>query len=53
MCGIVGVYNRNNEPVPAVLLTQMTDIIAHRGPDSQGAITWMDRLAWGIAATYY
>lgn len=36
MCGIVGVCNLNNEPVPAVLLTRMTDIIAHRGPDGQG-----------------
>ncbi len=36
MCGIVGVCNRKGETVPANLLKRMTDIIAHRGPDSEG-----------------
>lgn len=39
MCGIAGVCNLNGEPVPAKLLTQMTDIIAHRGPDGRGHYT--------------
>ena len=39
MCGIIGVLNRNAEPVPAGLLKRMTDIIAHRGPDSEGHYT--------------
>ena len=36
MCGIVGVSNRGGEPVPAKLLKKMTDVISHRGPDSEG-----------------
>lgn len=39
MCGIVGVCNLNGEPVPAGLLKRMTDVIAHRGPDGEGAYT--------------
>lgn len=39
MCGIVGVAYRHGEPVPAGLLQRMTDIIAHRGPDSEGQYT--------------
>lgn len=39
MCGIVGVYNLNKEPVSTGLLKQMTDIIAHRGPDGEGHYT--------------
>ena len=36
MCGIAGIFNLNGEPVSAVILRQMTDAIAHRGPDSEG-----------------
>ena len=39
MCGIAGVYNLNGEPVPSGLLKQMTDVIAHRGPDGEGHYT--------------
>jgi len=39
MCGIVGIFNRNGEPVPAGLLKRMTDVIAHRGPDGEGHYT--------------
>jgi asparagine synthase (glutamine-hydrolysing) len=39
MCGIVGVYNLNGEPVPTGLLKRMTDVIAHRGPDGEGHYT--------------
>src|SRR6267142_1976421 len=39
MCGIVGVFNKNGEPVPAGLLKRMTDVIAHRGPDGEGHYT--------------
>ena len=39
MCGIIGVCNRKGEAVPANLLKRMTDIIAHRGPDSEGHYT--------------
>ncbi|PIU83495.1 MAG: asparagine synthase (glutamine-hydrolyzing) [Elusimicrobia bacterium CG06_land_8_20_14_3_00_38_11] len=37
MCGIVGIYNfGNNRPVEREKLTQMCNIIRHRGPDSDG-----------------
>src|SRR6266852_1331319 len=37
MCGICGVYNaRTEEPVPQELITQMTRLLAHRGPDDSG-----------------
>ena len=36
MCGIVGIINFDGEPVSPVLLKQMTDVIAHRGPDGEG-----------------
>jgi asparagine synthase (glutamine-hydrolysing) len=37
MCGIAGVYNyANDRPIDAALLKQMTDAIAHRGPDDDG-----------------
>jgi len=39
MCGIIGVCNRDGEAVSANLLKRMTDIIAHRGPDSEGHYT--------------
>ncbi|WP_452603012.1 asparagine synthase (glutamine-hydrolyzing) [Pontimicrobium sp. MEBiC06410] len=36
MCGIVGVFNLNEEAVYRDQLKSMTDQIAHRGPDGQG-----------------
>jgi asparagine synthase (glutamine-hydrolysing) len=36
MCGIVGVLNRNNEPVSPAVLQAMTNAIEHRGPDGEG-----------------
>jgi asparagine synthase (glutamine-hydrolysing) len=36
MCGICGIFNLNGEPASRVLLRQMTDAIAHRGPDGEG-----------------
>lgn len=36
MCGIAGAFNLDGEPVAADLLRQMTDAIAHRGPDGEG-----------------
>ncbi len=36
MCGIAGIFNLNKEPVSHVLLREMTDAIAHRGPDGEG-----------------
>jgi asparagine synthase (glutamine-hydrolysing) len=36
MCGIVGIWNLNNQPVSKIILERFTDIIAHRGPDGNG-----------------
>jgi len=36
MCGITGIFNLNGEPVSTVNLRNMTDAIAHRGPDGEG-----------------
>ena len=37
MCGIAGIFNRQGEPASPNLIRRMTDIIAHRGPDGEGA----------------
>jgi asparagine synthase (glutamine-hydrolysing) len=38
MCGICGVYNAwSEEPVSSELISHMTRLIAHRGPDDTGA----------------
>jgi asparagine synthase (glutamine-hydrolysing) len=36
MCGITGIFNRNGEPVSPIALRNMTDAVAHRGPDGEG-----------------
>jgi asparagine synthase (glutamine-hydrolysing) len=36
MCGISGIVNRMDQPVEQVEIQQMTDLIAHRGPDGSG-----------------
>ena len=36
MCGIVGVFNLNNQTVNRNVLKSMSNKIAHRGPDGQG-----------------
>jgi asparagine synthase (glutamine-hydrolysing) len=39
MCGICGIFNMNGEPVSVINLREMTDAIAHRGPDGEGFYT--------------
>jgi len=36
MSGIAGIYHLDGRPVDLSLLTRMTDVIAHRGPDGAG-----------------
>jgi asparagine synthase (glutamine-hydrolysing) len=36
MCGILGVYHKNGEPVTADLLLRMAKQMAYRGPDAEG-----------------
>jgi asparagine synthase (glutamine-hydrolysing) len=39
MCGIAGIFNMNSAPVSISTLRNMTDAIAHRGPDGEGFYT--------------
>jgi asparagine synthase (glutamine-hydrolysing) len=39
MCGIAGIFNRDGNTPSPVILKRMTDAIAHRGPDGEGAYT--------------
>lgn len=36
MCGITGIFNLNSEAVNQAVLTRMTRLLAHRGPDDEG-----------------
>jgi asparagine synthase (glutamine-hydrolysing) len=36
MCGIVGVWNQNSEPVNQMALKRFSDSLSHRGPDGDG-----------------
>src|SRR5689334_17368883 len=36
MCGIVGLWNLNDQPVSPEMLECFTDSLAHRGPDGNG-----------------
>jgi asparagine synthase (glutamine-hydrolysing) len=36
MCGLAGIYRPNGAPVDRDLLTRMTTVLAHRGPDGDG-----------------
>lgn len=40
MCGIAGIVNFDGEPVVAERIVQMTDALAHRGPDGSGV--WVE-----------
>ena len=46
MCGISGIINKNNKSVEELLIHQMTEIIAHRGPDSSGSYLYKN-IAFG------
>jgi asparagine synthase (glutamine-hydrolysing) len=39
MCGIAGMYELEGGPVSPVVLREMTDAVAHRGPDGEGFYT--------------
>ena len=41
MCGITGLIHIDGAPVAPTILKDMTDAIAHRGPDDEGQ--WIDR----------
>ena len=48
MCGIAGILNLDGALVDQGVLQRMTDIIAHRGPDSAGH--WVDGCEIGRAS---
>ncbi len=39
MCGIAGVFNLNGDPVSYRLVADMSEALAHRGPDGEGVYT--------------
>jgi len=41
MCGIVGVFQLNQQPVSATLVDKMNQVLTHRGPDGQGI--WVEK----------
>lgn len=46
MCGISGIINKNDKSVEESFILQMTEIIAHRGPDSFGSYLYKN-IAFG------
>src|SRR3989344_171402 len=46
MCGIVGVMQKNNQPVKAGVLEAMRDTLSHRGPDDAG-LYMKDNMGFG------
>jgi asparagine synthase (glutamine-hydrolysing) len=43
MCGFAGMYHLQRKPVPAHCLKAMCDVMAHRGPDDDGAVYFQVR----------
>lgn len=43
MCGIAGIFYRNERPVDIDNLIQMTRMLAHRGPDEEGYFVNLDK----------
>lgn len=46
MCGIAGIFNFDSEPVNRELLTRMTRVLSHRGPDDEWVCVW-DNVGFG------
>ena len=48
MCGICGIMDFRRKPIDLQLLKRMTDILAHRGPDSWGAVALSEMEGKGV-----
>lgn len=46
MCGITGIFNFDSQSVNRELLTRMTRVLSHRGPDDEGVCAW-DNVGFG------
>ena len=46
MCGIAGLALRHSAPWASSFIAEMTDAIAHRGPDSDGHLASPDQRVW-------
>ena len=46
MCGIAGLVLRQPDPSGGSFVSDMTDAIAHRGPDSDGLLSSPDQRVW-------
>lgn len=46
MCGIAGLALRHPAPLAGPIVADMTDAIAHRGPDSDGHLSSPDQRVW-------
>ena len=46
MCGIAGLVLRHPAPSGGSIVADMTDAIAHRGPDSDGLLSSTDQYVW-------
>ena len=46
MCGIAGLALRHPAPWAGLIVVDMTDAIAHRGPDSDGLLSSPDQRVW-------
>ena len=46
MCGIAGLALRHPAPSSGLIVADMTDAIAHRGPDSDGLLSSPDQRVW-------
>ncbi|MEW5693439.1 MAG: asparagine synthase (glutamine-hydrolyzing) [Candidatus Hydrogenedentota bacterium] len=46
MCGICGIVHFNDKPINVEIVSKMTDVMKHRGPDDRG-IYLFDKIAFG------
>lgn len=50
MCGITGIVNLRGDPVQPAELSQLTSLIAHRGPFGEGAGSMQSETSLSVTA---